>query len=197
MASEQERPAKVNLAEKLAAFDEPWSPKIVAELNDAYVKVVKFDGEFVWHHHDQEDEMFLVLRGRMRMELRDWAIELGEGEAFVVPRGVEHRPGAVGQRRGHDVTLAAPVPGPRPREAASRRRVPGGRFCLAERGRRPRPPRRDADPAHPIGFVVQFAGLAPSSRRWCRNRLATLMGGCAPCWVMLSANPSALPAHRF
>ena len=85
---------KVNLAEKLAAFDEPWQPKIVAELNDAYVKVVKFDGEFVWHHHDDEDELFLVIKGRLRMELRDGDIVLEEGEMLVVPRGVEHRPSA-------------------------------------------------------------------------------------------------------
>jgi mannose-6-phosphate isomerase-like protein (cupin superfamily) len=83
---------KVNLGEKLAAFDEPWSPKIVAELNDAYVKVVKFDGEFVWHHHDDEDELFLVVSGRMRMQFRDGDVVLEPGELIVVPRGVEHCP---------------------------------------------------------------------------------------------------------
>jgi len=83
---------KVNLAEKLAAFDEPWSPKIVAELNDMYVKVVKFDGEFVWHHHDDEDELFLVVAGRMRMQFRDGDEVLEPGELIVVPRGVEHCP---------------------------------------------------------------------------------------------------------
>ena len=83
---------KVNLAGKLAAFDEPWSPKIVAELNDAYVKVVKLDGEFVWHHHDDEDELFLVVSGRMRMQLRDGDVVVEPGELIVVPRGVEHCP---------------------------------------------------------------------------------------------------------
>jgi mannose-6-phosphate isomerase-like protein (cupin superfamily) len=83
---------KVDLAEKLAAFDETWSPKIVAELNDAYVKVVKLDGEFVWHHHDDEDELFLVVTGRLRMQLRDGDVVLDPGELLVVPRGVEHCP---------------------------------------------------------------------------------------------------------
>jgi mannose-6-phosphate isomerase-like protein (cupin superfamily) len=83
---------KVNLAEKLAAVDAPWQPKIVADLNDAYVKVVKFDGEFLWHHHDDEDELFLVVSGRMRMQLRDGDQVLGPGELIVVPRGVEHCP---------------------------------------------------------------------------------------------------------
>ena len=83
---------KVNLAEKLAAVGEPWQPKIVAELNDAYVKVVKFDGEFVWHHHDDEDELFWVVSGRMRMQFRDGDAVLGPGELIVVPRGVEHCP---------------------------------------------------------------------------------------------------------
>jgi mannose-6-phosphate isomerase-like protein (cupin superfamily) len=83
---------KVNLAEKLALFDEPWQPKIVAELNDTYVKVVKLEGEFVWHHHDDEDELFLVVSGRLRMELRDGDIVLEPGELLVVPKGVEHRP---------------------------------------------------------------------------------------------------------
>jgi mannose-6-phosphate isomerase-like protein (cupin superfamily) len=87
---------KVNLAEKLAAFDEPWSPKIVAELNDSYVKVVKFDGEFVWHHHDDEDELFLVVAGRMRMQFRDGDAVVEPGELIVVPRGVEHCPRAEG-----------------------------------------------------------------------------------------------------
>ena len=88
---------KVNLAEKLAAFDEPWSPKIVAELNDAYVKVVRLEGEFVWHHHDGEDELFLVASGRMRMQFRDGDVVLEPGELIVVPRGVEHCPLAEGE----------------------------------------------------------------------------------------------------
>jgi mannose-6-phosphate isomerase-like protein (cupin superfamily) len=83
---------KVNLAEKLARFGEPWSPRIVGELNGQHVKLVKLLGEFVWHHHDEEDELFLVVKGRFRMEFRDRAIRLEEGEFLIVPRGVEHRP---------------------------------------------------------------------------------------------------------
>jgi mannose-6-phosphate isomerase-like protein (cupin superfamily) len=83
---------KVNISEKLALFDEIWSPKIVGELNGQHVKLVKFLGEFVWHHHDDEDEMFLVIDGRFRMEFRDREVWIEEGEFIVVPRGVEHRP---------------------------------------------------------------------------------------------------------
>ena len=82
----------IDLREKFAAIDEHWSPRIVAELNGQQVKLVKFRGEFVWHHHDGEDELFLVHRGRFRMEFRDRAVDLGPGEMIVVPRGVEHRP---------------------------------------------------------------------------------------------------------
>jgi mannose-6-phosphate isomerase-like protein (cupin superfamily) len=88
---------KVNVAEKLSHIREPWQPKIVAELNGQHVKLVKLAGPFVWHHHEGEDEMFLVVRGAFRMELRDGAIELGPGEFLVVPRGVEHRPVADGE----------------------------------------------------------------------------------------------------
>ena len=84
----------INLYEKLASFDEPWVPKVVGELNGQYVKVVKFQGEYVWHAHENEDEMFLVVKGRMRIHLRDRTVELGEGEFFIVPRGVEHKPAA-------------------------------------------------------------------------------------------------------
>ena len=83
---------KVNIAEKLSLFDERWSPKIVGELNGQHVKLVKLLGEFVWHHHDEEDEMFLVVDGRFRMEFRDREVWIEEGEFVVVPRGVEHRP---------------------------------------------------------------------------------------------------------
>lgn len=83
---------KINLAEKLSLFSEHWSPRIVAELNGQHVKLVKLKGEFVWHHHDHEDEMFLVVAGSFRMEYRDRAVVLREGEMIVVPRGVEHRP---------------------------------------------------------------------------------------------------------
>jgi mannose-6-phosphate isomerase-like protein (cupin superfamily) len=83
---------KFNLDEKLGRIHDTWNPRVVAELNGQHVKLVKLQGAFVWHAHQQEDEMFLVLHGRMRMELRDAIVELGEGDAFVVPRGVEHRP---------------------------------------------------------------------------------------------------------
>ena len=83
---------RIDLRQKFATFDEHWSPRIVAELNGQQVKLVKFRGEFVWHHHDHEDELFLVHRGRFRMEFRDRSVDLGPGEMIVVPRGVEHRP---------------------------------------------------------------------------------------------------------
>ena len=83
---------KVNIAQKLSLFDEYWSPKIVGELNGQYVKLVKFKGPFDWHHHEQEDELFLVVKGGFEMELRDRTVRLEEGEFFIAPRGVEHRP---------------------------------------------------------------------------------------------------------
>jgi mannose-6-phosphate isomerase-like protein (cupin superfamily) len=86
----------VNVAQKLSQFSEHWSPKIAGEVNDSYVKLVKFKGEFVWHHHEQEDELFLVIRGRLRMKLREHGVEREEtilaGEFIIVPRGVEHMP---------------------------------------------------------------------------------------------------------
>ena len=85
---------KVNLLEKFGLFDERFHPKIVGDLNDHQVKVVKLLGEFVWHHHENEDELFLVVKGRMRMGLRDGDVELSEGELFIVPKGVEHKPSA-------------------------------------------------------------------------------------------------------
>jgi mannose-6-phosphate isomerase-like protein (cupin superfamily) len=83
---------KVNLSEKLALFHDHWVPRVVAELNGQHVKLVKLSGPFVWHHHENEDELFLVVRGSFRMELRDRTVELHEGELIVVPRGIEHRP---------------------------------------------------------------------------------------------------------
>ena len=83
---------KVNLAQKFALFREHWKPKIAGEVNDAYVKLVKFQGEFVWHHHDHEDELFLVVKGRMQMRFRDRDVWVEEGEFIVVPHGVEHMP---------------------------------------------------------------------------------------------------------
>ena len=84
--------AVVKLAEKLAAFDEQWSPRIVARLNDYEFKVVKVQGEFVWHHHDHEDELFMVVKGRFRMDFRDRSEWIEEGEFVIVPKGIEHRP---------------------------------------------------------------------------------------------------------
>ncbi len=85
---------KVNLTEKLALFSERWSPKIVAELNGQYVKLAKLQGEFVWHRHAAEDELFLVLRGELTLRLRDRDVILHPGELLVVPAGVEHQPWA-------------------------------------------------------------------------------------------------------
>ena len=86
------RPEKVNLQDKLGRFESHWSPKVVGGLNGQLVKLVKFKGEFVWHHHEHEDEMFLVVKGRFRMEFRDRDVWLEQGEFLIVPRGVEHRP---------------------------------------------------------------------------------------------------------
>jgi mannose-6-phosphate isomerase-like protein (cupin superfamily) len=83
---------KVNLAEKFARFDDHWSPKVIGELNDSYVKAVKVKGEFVWHHHEHEDELFLVVKGRLLIRLRDREVWLEPGEFFIVPKGVEHMP---------------------------------------------------------------------------------------------------------
>ncbi len=83
---------KINLADKLAQIREHWRPKLIGELNGQEVKLVKFRGEFVWHRHEGEDELFLGLRGRFRIEFRDRTVELGPGEMVIVPRGMEHRP---------------------------------------------------------------------------------------------------------
>ena len=83
---------KVNLVDKFALFADYWKPKIVGELNGQQVKLVKFQGPFVWHHHDKEDELFFVVKGRFCMEFRDRHVWLEEGEFLIVPHGVEHRP---------------------------------------------------------------------------------------------------------
>ena len=83
---------KINLNEKLALIDEHWRPKVVGELNGQEVKLVKFAGEFPWHRHENEDEMFMALKGSFRLEFRDKTVELAPGEFVIVPRGVEHRP---------------------------------------------------------------------------------------------------------
>jgi mannose-6-phosphate isomerase-like protein (cupin superfamily) len=90
-------PEKVNLAEKLASFDEPFSPKIVGYFDDYKVQVGKLVGEFVWHSHPDSDDFFLVLQGKVTIQLRDRDVELSEGEMFVVPKGVEHCPRSDGE----------------------------------------------------------------------------------------------------
>ena len=88
---------KVNIAQKLGLFDEHWSPRIVGELNESYVKLAKLSGEFVWHHHENEDEMFLVIKGRLLMKFRERDVIVEAGEFIIVPRGVEHLPVAEGE----------------------------------------------------------------------------------------------------
>lgn len=83
---------KVNLADKFSLFHDYWHPRIAAELNDSHIKLVKFRGEFVWHHHEAEDELFLVVKGRLLIKLQDRDVWLDEGEFVVIPRGVEHLP---------------------------------------------------------------------------------------------------------
>lgn len=90
---------KVNLREKFGLFEEFWTPKIVAELNGQYVKLAKTKGEFVWHKHDDEDEFFLVVKGRLTIKLRNRDIQLDPGEFFIVPRGIEHKP--VSEQEAH------------------------------------------------------------------------------------------------
>jgi len=86
---------RVNLAQKFDLFDEYWSPRIAGELNDSYVKLAKLKGEFVWHQHDDEDELFLIVKGHLTIKLRDREVELDAGEFVIIPRGVEHLPVAV------------------------------------------------------------------------------------------------------
>jgi mannose-6-phosphate isomerase-like protein (cupin superfamily) len=89
----------INFQDKLSRFTDHWAPKVVAQLNDYQLKLVKIQGEFVWHSHADTDEVFIVLEGRMRIELRDGAVDLGPGEMFVVPKGVEHKPSALDECR--------------------------------------------------------------------------------------------------
>ncbi len=95
--SDAEPAAPVDLAAKLSQFTEHWSPKVVARLNDYEIKVVKVQGEFVWHQHEDTDELFIVLAGELTIQLRDGDVELRSGQLFVVPRGVEHCPRAAGE----------------------------------------------------------------------------------------------------
>lgn len=83
---------KVNLNEKLSTVKDYWSPKIIGELNNQHVKIVKLKGSFIWHHHENEDELFLVLKGILKIHLKDKTVQLNEGEFFIVPKGVEHKP---------------------------------------------------------------------------------------------------------
>ena len=94
---------KVNLAQKFSLFQEYWSPKIAGEINDSHVKLVKLKGEFVWHQHDTEDELFLVVKGRLLIKLRDRDIFLEEGEFVIIPRGVEHLP--IAEEEAHVLLL--------------------------------------------------------------------------------------------
>ena len=82
----------INLANKLSLFDEYWSPRTIAQMNDYHFKLVKLQGEFIWHSHPDTDEVFIVIKGKMRIEFRDFPITLSEGELCVVPRGIEHKP---------------------------------------------------------------------------------------------------------
>jgi mannose-6-phosphate isomerase-like protein (cupin superfamily) len=94
---------KVNLAQKFSLFQEYWSPKIAGEINDSYIKLGKFKGEFVWHHHEAEDELFLVVKGRLLIKLRDRDIFLEEGEFVIIPKGVEHLP--IAEEEAHVLML--------------------------------------------------------------------------------------------
>jgi len=94
---------KANLAQKFKLVDEYWSPRIAGELNDSYVKLVKLKGEFVWHQHDAEDELFLVITGHLTIRLRDQAVELDSGEFVIIPRGVEHLP--IAEEEAHVLLL--------------------------------------------------------------------------------------------
>jgi len=87
----------INFAAKLALIAEQWQPKVIAELNDYQLKLVRLEGDFVWHDHKDTDELFIVLEGRLRIDFRDGAVEIGAGEMFVVPKGVEHKPFAAGE----------------------------------------------------------------------------------------------------
>jgi mannose-6-phosphate isomerase-like protein (cupin superfamily) len=94
---------KINIAEKFSLFSEIWVPKIIAELNNDYIKLDKFRGEFLWHKHDEEDELFLVVKGNITVKLRDGDVHVSEGEFIVIPKGVEHKPTA--EKEAHVVII--------------------------------------------------------------------------------------------
>ena len=116
-------PTVVNLAGKLGLFSEHWSPKIVAQLNDYHFKIVKVQGDFVWHSHPDTDEVFIVLDGELRIDFRDGAVRLGTGELLVVPQGVEHKPYA--EQECH-VLLVEPAGTPNTGDAGGARTAEDG-----------------------------------------------------------------------
>src|SRR6266849_3380288 len=123
--------SKVNIAELFARFNEPWSPKVAGDINDMQVKMVKLRGEFVWHHHEREDELFLVVRGQLRMRFRDGEVLLNPGEFIIVPHGVEHFRRRV---RGDSPRTSDD---PEHRQRAERaHRGPSGAACLTRNVRR-------------------------------------------------------------
>jgi len=95
LLAQQPNMSAINFAEKYSKFSDYWSPKVIAEMNDYQFKLVKILGQFVWHHHEDTDEVFIVIKGNMSIEFRDKMVQLGEGELYVVPKGVEHKPFAV------------------------------------------------------------------------------------------------------
>ncbi len=96
---------KINIAEKLELFHEYWSPRILGEVNDSYVKLAKFKGDFVWHTHENEDEMFIVVKGKLTIKFRDKDVQLHEGECIVIPKGIEHMP--VAEQEAHVMLIEA------------------------------------------------------------------------------------------
>lgn len=96
---------KINIAEKLELFHEYWSPRILGEVNDSYVKLAKFKGDFVWHTHENEDEMFIVVKGELTIKFRDKDVQLHEGECIVIPKGIEHMP--VAEQEAHVMLIEA------------------------------------------------------------------------------------------
>jgi len=86
------KPQVINFSEKLSLFQEQWKPKVIAELNDYQFKLAKIEGDFIWHSHEDTDEAFIVIKGNLRIDLRDGPVHIGEGEMYVVPKGVEHKP---------------------------------------------------------------------------------------------------------
>lgn len=90
-------PQRINLAEKFSRFTDRWSPRLLGAVNDCHVKIARIEGEFIWHRHDDEDELFLVVKGRLVLRFRDSEVALGEGEMCIVPRGTDHQPVAEGE----------------------------------------------------------------------------------------------------